>query len=310
MHYPHCQELQNLTDFLNLKLSDDSAAGPTPQATKFIDAHGGPLEELVEAQEEIAHIIRCLQPEVFENDYPRRQRLSPEHAEMDEFSRKFNEQQRALIADFQADPGRFLGRLVDLLNQAERGARWIDQPAPPARTYNLSIAGKRWLLKKYPNGGRGTVFHWVAMILENDDLSKLGCCHVCKRFFVRAREWQSYCGGKCRIKNDNWQSAFRKAQAKAKARKVTKAAQAEKQRREKEAKDKESLLAYLNSTGVEGFNRRLPGGASQRAAKQKLLIEQLTKSTTVEAFVQARDSGTKRILHLHWVRVCPRLKRI
>ncbi len=300
MHHTNSEELTNLANFLNLRLTQnfDVVSGPTDRAIKFmrtygdfIRTNGDPLPELVETQREIAFFLKAaLQPEVLVKSYPRRRKFKRRgKVPIDDFSTNFKAQNAQMVANFKADPGHFLHPLIERINEAERRAQWIAEESPPATAWNLSIRDKRWSLKRNPYGGPGTVLHWLARVLEQNELSKLGCCHVCRRFFVLERHWQVYCGEKCRTKYSNYTSAFRKADNRATKKRAEAAKRLAKQRQE----SKDKLLSKLKSLA---FLNRLPGGPNQKHTRQAQLITLFESAKTVEAFRANCDPNLQRLL--------------
>jgi hypothetical protein len=290
------QDLNDLANFLNLKLTKKSAkfifedptkSGPSVQGAKFMRSHGGPLPDLVKAQSDISFFLMCLQPEVYEDVRPQRDSTQTQ-ATIDEFSKKYAAQNRKMIADFKADPGHFLYGLVDAVNHADHAAQWVLQESPPTKNWNISIRDSRWLLKKYPYGGRGTVFHWVARILERGELSKLRCCRVCNRFFIPNRPQQKYCREKCKIFYDKRLAASRKAD--------WRADKASKQQQKTDLQEKNKMLQYLQSP--ESL-KIFPGGPSQTHTARKELLKLLSISSTVDDFKRVCDPQIVRSILSH-----------
>ena len=92
------------------------------------------------------------------------------------------------------------------LDTGKRGKKMIlqDQEVPGVvrRDQNETPHGKLWFS--------------VAALLETGDISKLGLCPICRKFFVKSRWFQKVCNKKtCRRAYDSQQSVERKARARA-----------------------------------------------------------------------------------------------
>jgi len=109
-----------------------------------------------------------------------------------------------------------LNALVKLINEHISKPRW-ELKEERKKTGTIEIRG---FVGSLINTARPHIWDSLAKTLETGEISKLGLCMVCVRFFIKNRDWQKCCDDtECKRKYDNRQSAERKARARAKQRK-------------------------------------------------------------------------------------------
>jgi hypothetical protein len=283
MRGKHGGEAEYLTEFLNLDLG-------SVKAKKFLVKHdlgevpkdpgrrgdteiSWPRTDLDKAQSTLSFFFMQLQPSIW-----------PGKKDTNVFAR-IPQPETANAGLPPPDSDRELANIVDAINRAEFGAQWIIRPAPPAGHPNITVGGSRWRLEKYPHGRVGKVFGWLTRILERDELSQIGCCRVCRRFFVTSRDWGKYCRrpkakgpSECKKLYDNRLSPRRK---------VTRILKDEAKR---ERSTKNGIKKFLQS---DKFRGHLPGRPNERVKRQQQEVERLISSSSVVSFLRESEPAIK-----------------
>jgi hypothetical protein len=110
-------------------------------------------------------------------------------------------------------PERVLSQLVASLNAQRLQPQWkITKPS--AVTAKIEVRGLRAAVIMNGFGGnsvKNRVWAAVAKLLESGEISKIGRCAICGRFYAKSRDWQKCCSrAECKRKYDNFLSADRK----------------------------------------------------------------------------------------------------
>jgi hypothetical protein len=107
-------------------------------------------------------------------------------------------------------PTNVLNALVKLINEHVSKPLW-ELKKEPGKNGTIEIRGFRGSLI---NTVRPHIWDSLAKVLETGEISKLGLCMICLKFFIKNRDWQKCCDDtECKRKYDNRQSAERKARA-------------------------------------------------------------------------------------------------
>jgi hypothetical protein len=282
------QELDFLATFLNLQLGGKTdrfgyrltilsalygpteSGGASPQAVEFVRTHGPwSTTEAIDVQAHLRLQLRDLvDPES----------IIPIHA-----GKEVRERAKRIVDRLVATQERLLAQLIRDIDRANITSHWfLHRPTAKraaGKKPNLHVRGSAWLLEGRHLGAKNTIYNWLIRVLERDDISKLGCCRTCGKFFVRNRPWQLDCNSKCKKNYDNALSAERKA--------------ATKQQRKSGRDEKRELFLILSSNN---FGKRLPGGPNARAKTQTGLLKSLDICPTAEEFKRQCDPKVKQII--------------
>lgn len=113
-------------------------------------------------------------------------------------------------------PANVLNALVQLINDHASKPRY-ELKKGPGENGTIEIRG---FVGSLMNTAPPHIWDSLAKTLETGEISKLGQCMICGKFFIKNRDWQKCCDRtECKRKYDNRQSAERKARARAKQRK-------------------------------------------------------------------------------------------
>ena len=114
-------------------------------------------------------------------------------------------------------PKNMLSRLVTRLNA--QGLKPVWRLQMKAHTPTIEIRGihAAVFMNGFGDSSNNRVWAAVAKLLESGEIRMLGVCAICRRFYVKSRDWQKCCAkSECKRKYDNILSAERKARARAK----------------------------------------------------------------------------------------------
>ena len=271
-------EVALLTTFLNLDLGKPGGsvladfAGPsllsgaTPEAVAFAKAHdliGHSL--LLEIQTNLRfHLQHLLDPES----------IIPIRANKE----VRDGIKRDIVDKYFSNPQRVLLQLLATVNRANMKTE-LAQSKTDGNEGNLHVRGYQWRLRKKPLGGKAKVCQWLIGVLERDELSRLGSCRTCGRFFIRRRRWQRTCDKTCKTTYDNVLSRERKR------------TRDERKEVEQAETRKNEMFKILKS---QTLRKRLRGGPTERLKTQVNLIKALERSSSVEEFFRGCTPEVKR----------------
>jgi hypothetical protein len=187
---------------------------------------------------------------------------------------------REVVDRYLSDPERPLRLLLRHLKEHAIKTEWTLRSTTASKA-NLHLRGRHWHFERNPFSTRDKIYQWLATVLERDELSNLGHCRTCQRFFIRSRPWQKDCSPECKKNYDNILSAERKAAA------------ATKRQYQNLAKQKKNLENIISSGD---FRRRLPGGMRQQATTQTELIRHLHNCDSVQEFYRTCKPECRRII--------------
>lgn len=187
---------------------------------------------------------------------------------------------REVIAKVFAPDSRIEGFINSLNKSRPIKSEWHLEPASGKKA-NLHLRGGAWIVKRVESSPRDQVVSCLVRVLEADELSKLGCCRTCQKFFIRGnRGWKRDCSPKCKATYDK--IVAREKREAEKAKRITKSTEDEKNE-------------YRQLLTSEKFYKRLPGGPSEKRRKQVDILSALARSP-VAVFLKDCDLNTQRII--------------
>jgi hypothetical protein len=254
------RDLKNLTAFLNKDLP--RSAAPSSILAEAIDAAAVKLQDTWRRL-----LMGLVDPESL---------LSVGSAPADHRERY----KREIVGKWFKPQDRMEGLIRTLNNSPPLKSQWRLAPASGKKA-NLHLRDCVWTLQRTEVSPRDQVLSWVVRVLEGDELSRLGCCRTCQKFFIRGREWQHDCSPKCKTTYDKIIAREKREADRQKLK--SKSAEAE----------KTELQKLVDS---EGFRKRLKGGPMEKLEQQTQILNEISRAPSAPAFLQRCNPGTRRII--------------